>query len=281
MFNRIVIALQKESEAPGLARVARKLASGEDAAVLALHLRRVAPEDEDAEPYDEADVIAAAAVAEAREQGLHAESEVLGIDRDRPFGRAIADVALGWRADAIVMGSRGQSDLGAALHGSVSHDVIRLATCPVVIAGDGLQDLDSILLVVDGSPAAHASEELVTQVARECGAGVAVVHVPRPLVISGFAAAGWYAPAPEEDEIARAVVERLVQAGVKARPVDLPLYPPIASAIARAAESVDADLVVIGSRGLTELGALLRGSVSHELLHETTRPVLVTRAKRA
>jgi nucleotide-binding universal stress UspA family protein len=279
VFMRIVIALQKESEANDLAGWARRLAPAEGANVLSLHVRKVVPEaDQALERYDDAEAVADAGAAAARNLGLPAESDTLTVDREHAVGRAVADVALGWRADVVVMGSRRLAEVGAALHGSVSHDVMRLAPCPVVVAGERPAALASILLAVDGSDAARAAELVAQDIAAEAGATVSVVHVPIPIVVGGLAAAAWYAPPPAEEPVSLACVDRLRSAGVHARQVDLQLYPPIAGAIAQAADHVAADLIVIGSRGLGEVSALVRGSVSHELLHATRRPVLVKRA---
>ena len=49
----------------------------------------------------------------------------------------------------------------------------------------------------------------------------------------------------------------------------------IAAAILRAAADVDADLVVLGTRGLGAVKSLMLGSVSHAVLHHADRPVLV------
>jgi nucleotide-binding universal stress UspA family protein len=54
-----------------------------------------------------------------------------------------------------------------------------------------------------------------------------------------------------------------------------------ASVIADVAEAVDADLVVVGRRGLGGVAELLIGSVSHELSHHCKRPVLLISAKKA
>lgn len=48
-----------------------------------------------------------------------------------------------------------------------------------------------------------------------------------------------------------------------------------ASVIAETAESVDADLVVVGRRGLGGVAEVLLGSVSHELSQHCKRPVLL------
>ena len=49
---------------------------------------------------------------------------------------------------------------------------------------------------------------------------------------------------------------------------------PAARAIVAAADARDADEIVIGSRGFGRLRGVL-GSVSHAVLHEATRPVVV------
>lgn len=277
MFKRIVMALLDESEAAELAAVGRRLAE-RDATVLSLHVRKVSPAGGEPERYDDAEEVAAAGAAAARRLGLPAEAEALMIDRDREVGRAVADVALGWRADVVVMGSRRLGDLSAAVHGSVSHEVIRLAACPVVIAGERLLTLRDIVLAVDGSPAAAAAEKVVERIATDSGAHVTVVHVPTQDAFASSLAAAWYVAPPTDDAIADGAVERLREAGVEAAAWQRRPLPPIADAVARVADAVDAGLVVVGSRGLGDVAALIRGSVSHELLHATGRSVLVTKA---
>ncbi len=49
----------------------------------------------------------------------------------------------------------------------------------------------------------------------------------------------------------------------------------IAATILAEAEDVGASAIVMGSRGLTGLKSLLLGSVSHDMLQHTDRPVLV------
>lgn len=55
---------------------------------------------------------------------------------------------------------------------------------------------------------------------------------------------------------------------------------PVAARLAAAAQRWDADLVVLGSRRLTDLGGLLLGSVAHELVRRTPRPVLLAERSR-
>ena len=56
------------------------------------------------------------------------ESELIG----GPAADAIADVAAARKADEIILGSRGFGRVRALL-GSVAHEVIHLASCPVTV----------------------------------------------------------------------------------------------------------------------------------------------------
>ena len=66
---------------------------------------------------------------------------------------------------------------------------------------------------------------------------------------------------------ARRPIERLVAEGDPARE------------IVKSADSRDADLVVLGARGLRTLGRLLLGSVSETVLHHVGRPVVIVRER--
>jgi nucleotide-binding universal stress UspA family protein len=50
-----------------------------------------------------------------------------------------------------------------------------------------------------------------------------------------------------------------------------------ASAILQEARDLDAGMIVVGSRGLSDLGGLLLGSVAHKVIQLATCPVLVVR----
>ncbi len=50
---------------------------------------------------------------------------------------------------------------------------------------------------------------------------------------------------------------------------------PVTEAIMNVAETRDADLIVLGARGMSSLEGLLLGSVSQKVIHHATCPVLV------
>ena len=285
MFERILIALEERADAPATTALAARLVAGHETTALVVHVRRLGVQVRgglyDLETRGEAEELVESAVELARRRGLKATGEVITIDERRPVGPALIERATEWKAAAIVMGSHRRSDLSAAMRGSVSHEVIRLATCPVAIAPReprATRPLRRILLAVDASTPAAAAEAAVARLAREARAEVTVLHVERPFVFTG-GVAEWMAPAPQGDEITAAAVRRLREAGVQARPAADSWLGPIATAIVRTARELGADLIVVGSRGLGDVEAVFRGSVSHEVLHQTEMPVLVARPR--
>ncbi|MEW9701465.1 universal stress protein [Paenibacillus sp. SI8] len=52
---------------------------------------------------------------------------------------------------------------------------------------------------------------------------------------------------------------------------------PIAKTIIEYADEIDADLIVVGSRGLSSFGEFVLGSVSHNVVHHAKKPVLVVK----
>lgn len=279
MFRRILIAIQHPDERRALAAAAAELAAAGETRALAVHVR---PMGTRVEELDAAGRMVELAVSDLKREGLSAEGEVITVDAGREVGRAIADVASGWEADLVVVGSRRLSEFQAAWRGSVSHAVIRFAGCPVMVAPSIARPgaaVRSILLAVDSSRPAAAAERLVAQVAAEHGARVAVLHVPQPIVVSGPVLSGWYMPPPNLDSVRLEAVGRLQEQGVDAWQVEPAADGSIASVIAATADHEGVDLVVLGSRGLGDVAGLIRGSISHEVLHETPRAVLVARAE--
>jgi nucleotide-binding universal stress UspA family protein len=70
-------------------------------------------------------------------------------------------------------------------------------------------------------------------------------------------------------------VQRAAAAGLVAHPRIANREGDIAGVILRAAADVDADVIVLGTRGLGGVKSLMLGSVSHAVLHHADRSVLV------
>jgi nucleotide-binding universal stress UspA family protein len=84
--------------------------------------------------------------------------------------------------------------------------------------------------------------------------------------------------AAEANAAVAAVVEKLTEAGVKAHgEVRTTLFGYAARDIVDDAIEHDADVIVMGSRGRSDLAGFILGSTAHKVIHLTDRPVLIVR----
>ncbi len=88
-------------------------------------------------------------------------------------------------------------------------------------------------------------------------------------------------PTEPDEEAHQAVsdgVGALIQAGVDAQgEVREAVFGHAAREIAGYAKEHDAGIIIMGSRGRTDLAGLVLGSTAHKVIHLTDRPVLVVR----
>ncbi len=136
--------------------------------------------------------------------------------------------------------------------------------------------IERILLAVDGSEYSERAIPVAAEMAKKFGSEVIVFHV------RGTAVGRAVVYAPETVDEAAALVDRVAKwlkdEGVSARgEVVTSIHGREAREILETAKAEDADLIVMGSRGLGDLAGLLVGSVTHKVLHLTDRPVLVVR----
>jgi nucleotide-binding universal stress UspA family protein len=140
--------------------------------------------------------------------------------------------------------------------------------------------MQTILIATDGSPSAREAVDFGVELAAEQGSGVTFVSVAPAADVFPMGAYGATASLPHKvteaeerplDE-AHALAE---QAGVTAHQRLLQGDP--ADEIVAYADVIDADLIVVGSRGHGTVASTLLGSVSRGVLREARRPVLVVR----
>ena len=141
--------------------------------------------------------------------------------------------------------------------------------------------ISRIVVGVDGSEHSEASLDWAVRMAKGMGSEVVAVFAISPPVYfdSGYVIA--IAP-PQFDPEWRAEMKKefegmwckpLRDAGVKYRTVMEDGRP--ASVIAKIADGIDADVIVVGRRGRGGVAELVLGSVSHELVLHSKRPILL------
>jgi nucleotide-binding universal stress UspA family protein len=144
-----------------------------------------------------------------------------------------------------------------------------------------------ILLCYDGSENAQAAADQAATLFR--GSPVTVVTVWEPyldiLAVSGFGLE--YAPPLDEGEkvdsellkqataTAQEGAERLQRAGADARARPARQGTNVAATTLALADELDAQAIVVGTRGRGGVKSLLLGSVSHDIVQHADRPVVV------
>jgi nucleotide-binding universal stress UspA family protein len=141
--------------------------------------------------------------------------------------------------------------------------------------------MKKILIATDGSESAHEALEFGLELAEEQGATPFIVHVAPAVEVLPYASFGVAAPTiphePDEEDRAplKHAVEIAARKGLDAKTELLVGNP--ADEIVAFADTIDADLIVVGSRGYGAIASVMLGSVSRGVLHESRRPVLVVR----
>ena len=140
--------------------------------------------------------------------------------------------------------------------------------------------MKKILIASDGSDSAHEALEFGLELAAEQDAEAFILHVARvdAMPYAGF---GLIAPtiphelSEHDREPLNEAVEIAEEKGVDVK-AEL-LEGNRADEIVAYADTIDADVIVVGSRGHGAVASALIGSVSRRVLHESRRPVLVVR----
>lgn len=139
---------------------------------------------------------------------------------------------------------------------------------------------DRILVAIDDSPEAERGLMTAGRLAAVQGAEILVVHaheIPVALTMGlPYDASSLVEQSQKDSEsLVAQAVKQVTRLGVQG--VGRVLVGPgnVAMRVLEAACEFRADLVVVGTRGPTEIQGLFLGSVVHDLLHISDHPVLV------
>jgi len=142
-----------------------------------------------------------------------------------------------------------------------------------------MEAFKTLLVAVDQSEQSNRAVGSARDLAGISGGSVRLVHVREQQVIK--AKGGGVFDLEEPEDVAQLLKDDIAvfeQAGI---PVSAELrhshLGDAASQIVSAAKESSADVIVMGSRGRSELAALLLGSTAYKVLHLADCPVLVVR----
>ena len=142
--------------------------------------------------------------------------------------------------------------------------------------------LKKILLATDGSEDASVATRAAVDLSSSSGSELHVVYVfefipPREYIGLALRIRSPFASEREGREMLVEQVSLIEETGNIVHAAHLRMGSPV-DEILNTAEEIEADLVVIGSRGLGGVKRLLMGSVSERVVHYATCPVLVLRS---
>jgi len=203
--------------------------------------------------------------------------------------RVIADAAIDFGVDLIVLGRRGLGDAESLILGSVSHEVEHLVDCPVMTVTDESPScrMGNILLAVDDTAHAVRAAEVAGELAAASGAKLTIMYVMTdgpPLAVGDDVSrrVEYHQISTREAEEQRAVgilgqaarraqrygamdIERVIDSGNPAH------------VISRRAAEIEADAICLGRRGLGSLGGLLYRSTSHKVSKDADGTVITVK----
>ena len=202
---------------------------------------------------------------------------------------AVLREAARFDADVIVLGWRGHGAVRRFLVGSVSRGVVRDARCAVLVVRRRQREVRRIVVGVDGSANAQRAVGLLNRLPAPRGGHVTLVSAIDHMEVPSHPLAPRAAAATLVAEVKRINADRMAQAEKALASAEAALTgagwqvrtrvtvgAPLRELLA-IVDSADAELLVVGARGVGGMRRLLLGSVAEGALNRCPVPVLVVR----
>lgn len=203
-----------------------------------------------------------------------------------PLAQTIVRQARLVKADLILIGSRGLSDIRRFLLGSISRQVASIARCSVFVVKQPIPQLRRVILAVDDSKHSRAAARFFrSRILPESATTTILSSAEKPVTDLAVR----YLSKVQVAELERPVLERATKLVTALRDEFLKegfavetdvQMDHVIDTIVKQVEADHADLLVIGSRDLTKSERLHLGSISESLLRHAPCSVLIVRATR-
>lgn len=204
-----------------------------------------------------------------------------------PVSGTIVRQARRVKADLILLGSRGLSDIRGFLLGSISRQIASIAPCSILIVKQPLLQLTRVVLAVDDSKHSRAAARFLrSRILPEAATTTILSSAERPVTDLAVR----YLSKSQVAALELPVLERATQLVTTMRDEFLKdgyvvvsdvKMDHVIDTIVTQVETDHADLLVIGARELTKSERLYLGSVSESLLRHAPCSVLIVRGARA
>jgi nucleotide-binding universal stress UspA family protein len=215
----------------------------------------------------------------------------------RPIAETVAGVADREKADLIVVGRGGGTQISRWALGSISHRLVHIARRPVAVVHSGARTKRrpaSFLVASDGSRAAREAVRFAARLARAIPRArltvLTVSTLAADVALTGSALMSALGILPRLDQAEAEAANRILQEASSAtgplgrRAVLVYRRPPrpipAAEVIVSEARRRRADLIVLGNAGRSAVNDLVLGSVAQRVLDQARIPVALVRARR-
>jgi nucleotide-binding universal stress UspA family protein len=196
------------------------------------------------------------------------------------------------KPDLMVLGAKGLRATLGILLGGVAQQIIEYGTWPLLIVRHPFRNLNTVTLATDGSPSSKCAENFLKRLQLSKETSVNIVHVLPPVV--HLAPKHEYLSENDGDQpgssptsiLLEEIPDEINRLMDKIHENLLPFYPNIsrhvmqgdaATEILQFIQQSQTDLVVSGSRGLSQVQSWLLGSVSRKLVHYSPCSVLLVK----
>lgn len=202
----------------------------------------------------------------------------LGFPYEQRTGQPWEAILAAPAPDLIAMTTHGRRGIQRMMLGSVTENVLRHATVPMLVCRPDVEvrPWKKVVVPLDGSQAAERILPEAVDVARASGATIDAVAVSLPAVhAGGIGDFPMYYEPEDPMPYLKSLCERVSRDGVPVRPV-VRTGRAVSEILHHVAE-VGAGLICMMTHGRTGLSRLLAGSVAEEILRLSPVPVLVRR----
>jgi nucleotide-binding universal stress UspA family protein len=188
---------------------------------------------------------------------------------------ALMEAAASEEADLVVVGPQGHGRFASLHLGSLAHHLARYADRPLAIVPEpgASRGFDRIVVGLDGSPGSAEAAHWCAEVAAGAHAHVVAAYAFKPPIewLPESDPGSWFISS--QHDLDRWVAP-LRDAAVSHETRIVKLANPV-EGIAQTIDTIDADLVVVGARGIGGFLGLRGGRVPLQLVHHTQVPVVM------
>ena len=289
-FKKILVPVDFSDFSDNAVEFALLMAERFNAEVMLLHAVLLFEEDPDEEEHLEAyeNLIQQQENERTKKMKPHHKSgEKRGVTVDSVLLRgvsaadAILDFMSGKDFDLIVMGTHGRSGLGKWFHGSVTEKVVRFSRIPVVTVHKDYsrEKIEKILVPIDFSEYSKIAIHQGKVIAEEFKAAIEFMHVVEQDAHPEFYYISSDPILKANPELKKHISENLKKysAVSEEEAAFVVLEGKVHGQIVEYAEDNDIDLIVMPTRGMSDLEHIVLGSTTERVVRVATCPVLTVR----